>query len=105
MPETHDFDQCRTCGAWRSAHNAGLQDPLTAHDFAEPKQVPDFDEIAKQVLREQGIHEDYAGQLHIANALKEVWNARGAADLTLLTEHFNEAPADLVASAIRSLDR
>jgi hypothetical protein len=30
-----DFDTCARCGAWRSAHKAGLQDPTTAHDFVD----------------------------------------------------------------------
>ena len=30
-----DFDKCARCGAWRSSHKAGVQDPMTAHDFVD----------------------------------------------------------------------
>lgn len=88
MPDA-DFDLCRTCGAWRSAHKAGLQDLLTAHDFAEPLMPePDFDQIARRLLGEpetiMPVRSMQDVRKEIVEQLRQVWNARGAADLQLL---------------------
>jgi hypothetical protein len=66
--------------------------------------MPDFEQIARRIVH-NGANDEEEDTAFIAEQLRQIWNVRGAADSKLLTEEFNEAPPDLVASAIRSLDR
>jgi hypothetical protein len=62
---------------------------------------PDFDQIAATLLREMGIYEDGVSQLSIAEQLRLVWNARGAADrgkLDLLVSQWRKEADELDAT-------
>lgn len=69
-------------------------------------ETPDFDQIASRIFHDHG-------QLSIATALREMWNARGAADRTKLEAELSsmmgaKASGPYVKNlerALRSLDR
>jgi hypothetical protein len=47
-------------------------------------ETPDFDQIAYAAVRDPSGHVEVARIKPVAAALRQVWNARGAADLALI---------------------
>jgi len=67
---------------------------------------PDFQQMAR-MLRNAALIATEAPDgavAAIAEQLRQVWNARGAADMAE-ARLFNEAPTEMVVSAIRKLNR
>lgn len=67
-------------------------------------ETPDFDALTTRLTKALGFSGFGGPPDTIREALKDVWNARGAADIAEV-ELLDEAPASLTVSAIRSLDR
>lgn len=70
---------------------------------------PDFEQIASRIFSDHG-------QLSIANALRDMWNARGAADVAALNAYLRPedegtgtigaiVSMDALEGTIRSVDR
>jgi hypothetical protein len=76
-------------------------------------ETPDFDQIARQLGEQAGLTGQGAVTSEIAEVLRQVWNARGAADITKLDEALAKMPpfpqagpyVKLLDRALRSLDR
>jgi hypothetical protein len=68
---------------------------------------PDFDQIARQLVEAHSAaaqnERDIA--LDIAEQLRLVWNARGAADITLIEAELPGAYTKILDRALRTLDR
>ena len=62
-------------------------------------ETPDFDQLARQAISGSEFHIK-----RVAEQLRQIWNARGTADITALDDvaHTNIGPCE---DAIRSLDR
>ncbi len=80
-------------------------DPDLVKALAKPE-TPDFAQMADDVVL--GVVGDADLVLSLASALRQVWNARGKADVDVarrqLTNPFEDWPDDIY-EAIRSLDR
>lgn len=63
---------------------------------------PDFDQITVDLATRAG-----GGDIlpHIKEALRQVWNARGAADLAVIESELSPQYQFVADDAIRSLDR
>ena len=79
-------------------------------------ETPDFDQIAltlvqalvdraEEDLIRPGSQRQARIQVNIAEQLRQVWNARGAADLALIENSFPGTHTKTLDQALRSLDR
>jgi len=78
-------------------------------------ETPDFDQIARDLLEglgiDEGEHPLAGGWLRatrasqIAQQLRLIWNARGAADLALIEHSFPGTHTKTLERGLRSLDR
>ena len=70
---------------------------------------PDFDQMAHDICQRiwgnDILESTPAVTLMLADQLRQVWNARGAADIATVKAAYLTAPLDHVIGAIRSLDR
>lgn len=67
-------------------------------------EVPDFDQIAERMFYAMGDNNRERIK-HYAQRLREIWNARGAADMAKLEAELPAAFAEQLGRAVRSLDR
>ena len=73
-------------------------------------ETPDFDALAEQLrfqlwgLDQSDLETEARIHRSIVKHLRQVWNARGAADIVKL-QYLDGAPAEMMMSAIRNLDR
>jgi hypothetical protein len=97
----------------RQAINFATQDGGNTWDatVSQMPETPDFEQLARAALTDQIGQYDAYRVGPVADALRQVWNARGAADLAVLLAEDREED-DLVTnalirleSAIRKLDR
>ena len=68
-------------------------------------ETPDFERIAAHLV--DVINDDLYGvemRSALVEALRQVWNARGAADIELAEQHYDFSGAE-VAGYLRTLDR
>jgi hypothetical protein len=64
---------------------------------------PDFDQIAEGILSDAGVRHDVDFTVLVAEQLRLMWNARGAADLDAIDAA--AAYTSPIARAVRTLDR
>lgn len=85
-----------------------------------PREAPDFEQIARWVMNAEWVVDIGAGQVGtiiddawherrvqaVAEQLRRVWNARGAADIAKVNAEWREGlAAAAIDRALRSLDR
>jgi hypothetical protein len=67
-------------------------------------EVPDFDQIAEKMFDAMGRNRKERIE-HYARRLREIWNARGAADIATVEAELPGASTQELGRALRSLDR
>jgi hypothetical protein len=94
LAETVDFIRRRL---EQTPEDEGEETPLMPES-------PDFEQLAQSIASEAGFTGRGALTSMIAEQLRLVWNARGAADLAAFRAIGNSSPQDIVR-ALRTLDR
>ncbi len=121
MPESPDVDQalvCWDCGTPLVMHADGAEKPcghqgpmvLPRAEYLRRKgprmpETPDFHAIARAALTDPAGHYDAYRVGPVADQLRLVWNARGAADIAKLEAELPGALTKRLDAALRSLDR
>jgi hypothetical protein len=85
----------------------------TARRICLMPETPDFAQIARQLGEQAGLTGHHAVTTEIAELLRQVWNARGAADLATLESELSQMMGPAAAGpylknldrALRTLDR
>jgi hypothetical protein len=67
-------------------------------------EIPDFDQIAERMFDAMGENRRTRVE-HYAQRLREIWNARGAADIAKVETEGHGATMKSLTGALRSLDR
>lgn len=70
-------------------------------------ETPDFEKITERIALRTGAFQATLPDVvaEVAEQLRQVWNARGAADIAKVEEVYSHASLKAMESALRSLDR